>query len=54
LKHFNWCITKGLKNYYYLLILNSSKSPYLVNFKRYYKANKIILLYMPPYLSYLL
>ncbi|ENH73538.1 hypothetical protein FOC1_g10009031, partial [Fusarium oxysporum f. sp. cubense race 1] len=39
---------------YYLLILDSHESHYLADFKRYYKKNKIIMLYIPAYASYLL
>src|SRR6478736_9173745 len=54
LKHFDWCITKGSKNRYYLLILDRHESHHSVDFERYYKANKIITLYMPPHSSHLL
>jgi hypothetical protein len=37
-----------------LLIINSHKSYYLLKFQEYYKENKIIALYIPPYLSHLL
>ncbi|ENH71698.1 hypothetical protein FOC1_g10000149, partial [Fusarium oxysporum f. sp. cubense race 1] len=39
---------------YYLLILNNYKSHYSANFKRYYKENKIIMLYILAHISYLL
>ncbi|KAJ0125594.1 Uncharacterized protein HZ326_31301 [Fusarium oxysporum f. sp. albedinis] len=54
LKHFDWCITKGSKNRYRLLILDRHESHHSVDFKRYYKTNKIITLYMPPHSSHLL
>ena len=37
-----------------MLIINSYKSYYLVDFQDYYKEKKIITLYMPPHLSHLL
>ena len=39
---------------YRLLIINSYKSHNLLQFTKYYKENKIITLYIPPYLSYIL
>ncbi|ENH70075.1 hypothetical protein FOC1_g10000016, partial [Fusarium oxysporum f. sp. cubense race 1] len=39
---------------YYLLILDDYKSHYSADFERYYKENKIIMLYIPAYISYLL
>ncbi|ENH75767.1 hypothetical protein FOC1_g10003932, partial [Fusarium oxysporum f. sp. cubense race 1] len=43
-----------INSYYYLLILNSHKSHHSIEFKGYYKENKIIMLYMPTHASYLL
>ena len=37
-----------------MLIINSYKSYYLVDFQDYYKEKKIITLYIPPYSSHLL
>ena len=37
-----------------MLIINSYKSYYLVDFQDYYKEKKIITLYIPPYLLHLL
>ena len=54
LKHFNRSTTKRTNSRYHLLILNRHKSHHSANFKIYYKENKIITLYMPPYSSYLL
>ena len=39
---------------YRMLIINSYKSYYLVDFQDYYKEKKIITLYIPPYLLHLL
>ncbi|ENH67975.1 hypothetical protein FOC1_g10000370, partial [Fusarium oxysporum f. sp. cubense race 1] len=39
---------------YRLLILNGYESHHLADFERYCKENKIITLYMPAYVSYLL
>jgi hypothetical protein len=39
---------------YRLLIINSYKSYYLVEFQNYYKENKIITFYILPYLLHLL
>ncbi|ENH64065.1 hypothetical protein FOC1_g10004332, partial [Fusarium oxysporum f. sp. cubense race 1] len=54
LKHFNRCINTRSVSYYRLLILNGHESHHSLDFKKYYQANKIITLYMPPYLSHLL
>ena len=52
LKHFN-THAKPI-GVYRILIINSYKSYYLVDFQDYCKEKKIITLYMPPYLSHLL
>ena len=54
LKHFNRHIKDQTMGVYQLLIINSYKSYQLYNFKNYYKEYKILTLYIPIYLSYIL
>jgi hypothetical protein len=54
LKHFNRSTTNRSTGPYRLLILNGHESHHSADFKRYYKENKIITLYMPAHTSHLL
>ena len=54
LKYFNAHTKECTISTYCLLVINSYKSYNLLNFQKYYKDNKIITIYMPPYLLHLL
>jgi hypothetical protein len=54
LKHFNTYTKARSVGAHQLLIIDSHKSHNLHKFYKYYKEEKIIVLYIPPHLSYLL
>ena len=54
LKYFNAYIKGRIKGTYQLLVIDSYKSYNLIDFQDYYKEYKIITIYIPTYLSYLL
>ena len=54
IKYFDKYNYSYIKDIYYLLILDSYKSYYSVDFESYYKQNNIIIFYISIYLLYLL
>ena len=52
-KYFNKYSYSYIKSIYYLLVLDSYKSYYSIDFKGYYKQNNIIIFYILIYLLYL-